>query len=248
MNEVDQPQHAHGTVSRPRRRTVAAGLAWAVPTIAVGAAAPAMAASTCPPLSTAAAAWTTTISTPDCTAGVIPAAPASWTIAPGSFTLFTDSRCTTPASSAARVTTRSSALSVVAGQSYTFTFVVQSAQGYMSVGGCQTENSNVFITVGPAGSAVGAVTRVNAFTGYTTPGSSPGAGAVLVEPPSSCTDNGPRSSVFGHNATAGSSLTASFVYVAPTTGTVDLVLDFQMAPSIQGNNDDWRIVPTLACL
>ena len=44
---VGQPQDESRT-ARPSRRTVAAGLAWAVPVVTLGAAAPAMAASGCP--------------------------------------------------------------------------------------------------------------------------------------------------------------------------------------------------------
>jgi hypothetical protein len=123
---------------------------------------------------------------------------------------------------------------VTAGVTYNFQFLIQAAMGYTSVGTCATVNSTLSIDV-----LAGAL-PTNLFRGYTQTGA-----GTRVQPPASCTTNGARSSQFGNNGIAGSVLTATGSYTATSTGTIMLRMTFTMPATTAGNNDDWKVTPSL---
>lgn len=198
------------------RRTLTRSLAWTAPAIAVGAAAPAFGASpvACPPVPTGSQ-WRVTTSTGVNTA---PASASGATIR-----MYRDSTSRTSNG----VVVMSATFQATAGVTYNFEFDMQSAKGYMSVGGCQTINTTVAISVGNK-----QLVEASTQSGY------PG---TLIAPPSNCTSNGTRDSQLSAVQTLKGS------YTATSGGSVTITMQFTVtAGTNSGNNDDWTITTRLA--
>lgn len=203
-------------VLTPSRRSLAKGAAWAVPAIAVGAVAPAYAASPVPcPTIPDVTTWTVSGS------NLTRSATAAGVSNGGSSTKMEIDATT----GTAGTLTMSTTINVQAGVTYNLAFDLQTQYGYS--GDCRTFNTNLSIGVTmPSGSQT-------LFTGST----QAGRGGTVVPPGGSCS-GGTKTYGYGSLVTAG-----PFSLTPPTSGSATLTYTFTMAPPSGYNNDDWKIYP-----
>ncbi|PPF45304.1 hypothetical protein C5B85_06875 [Pseudoclavibacter sp. AY1F1] len=235
------------------RRSILTAGAWAAPVVAAAAMTPAAAASRVVPCTptqipqangTGTTGWVTTLgSNPN-------AAPSAWTssatpspnVGTPFFRAYTDSAAV---ASGATLVTSTVQMSVVANTQYTIQFNVQAGKGYVAAGGgatCTTINSTAIFDIGTG------TTRQVLFRGHTQTAADTNP-SIFMNPPASCTVGGARANAPGYAGVAGAVYTTTVTYTAPSTGTVELRMRFNMVVGTNsGNNDDWYVKPTLvAC-
>lgn len=211
-----------------RRRALTAGAAWAVPTVVLSSAAPALAASSvaCPVMPTDATAWRRGVS------GTVNGGAAGWS--GGRLEFKTDAN----QSSGTATVTYAATVAVVAGTSYEMTFILQVAPGYATVApsSCIAVTSNLDITA-----SVGSQTQtlVTATSNATNAGS-----RTVVAPNVRCTSGGTGYSNFGAYTVDNASITQHKVFTPTTSGTMTLRIIFSLPATTAGNNDDWRVTPS----
>lgn len=154
----------------------------------------------------------------------------------GRLVFFTDANQSTGTHTVTYTTT----VQVVAGTTYTLSFLLQAAPGYntSTVTDCGHVTTNLDVTATNGGKTTNLLSATSNKAGS--------GSRVIVAPPEQCTPFGSATSNFGSQEAVNETTTQSGSVTPTVTGAMTLQIVFTVLPATRGNNDDWRITPTFS--